>query len=565
MDDSTRGPKTVATTLRGQRLLCDALLNKGTAFTREERRALGLVGLLPDVVTTIGEQVAKVHSNILRKSDALEQYIGLAALQDRNEHLFYRLLLEHIDVFMPIVYTPTVGLACQQFSQIFRRGRGMWITPEHEGQVYEVLSNSPITDARLVVVTDGERILGLGDQGAGGMGIPIGKLALYTVAAGIHPAQTLPITLDVGTDNQELLEDPSYIGWRHPRCRGPRYDALVDEFVAAVKRRFPRALLQWEDFKKGNAMRLLERNRERILSFNDDIQGTAAVALGGVLAGVRATGRPLAEHRVVVLGAGAAGVGIANLIRDALVRAGVAPEALPRHVAVLDSQGLLVEGRTYREGDEYKSGVEWPRELAASHRLDGASQLAAVVSAFHPTVLIGTSGQPGAFTESIVRSMAAETSRPIVFPLSNPTSKCEATPVSLLSWTEGRALVATGSPFGPVNYHGTPRRIAQGNNVFVFPGIGLGALISHAHIVTDSMFTAAAETLAAQVAQSDIDQGVLFPRLTELRRVTARIAAAVAREAVASGAAAAGPEGDDLEARIASSMWYPEYPRVIAG
>lgn len=565
MDDSTRGPKTVATTLRGQRLLCDALLNKGTAFTREERRSLGLVGLLPDVVTTIGEQVAKVHANILRKGDALEQYIGLAALQDRNEHLFYRLLLEHIDVFMPIVYTPTVGLACQQFSQIFRRGRGMWITPEHEGQVYEVLSNSPITDARLVVVTDGERILGLGDQGAGGMGIPIGKLALYTVAAGIHPAQTLPITLDVGTDNQELLEDPSYIGWRHPRCRGPRYDALVDEFVAAVKRRFPRALLQWEDFKKGNAMRLLERNRERILSFNDDIQGTAAVALGGVLAGVRATGRPLAEHRVVVLGAGAAGVGIANLIRDAMVRAGVAPEALPRHVAVLDSQGLLVEGRTYREGDEYKSGVEWPRELAASHRLDGASQLAAVVSAFHPTVLIGTSGQPGAFTESIVRSMAAETSRPIVFPLSNPTSKCEATPVSLLSWTEGRALVATGSPFGPVNYHGTPRRIAQGNNVFVFPGIGLGALISHAHIVTDSMFTAAAETLAAQVAQSDIDQGVLFPRLTELRRVTARIAAAVAREAVASGAAAAGPEGDDLEARIASSMWYPEYPRVIAG
>ncbi|HUH03466.1 MAG TPA: NAD-dependent malic enzyme [Kofleriaceae bacterium] len=565
MDDSNCGPKTVATTLRGQRLLCDALLNKGTAFTREERRALGLVGLLPDVVATIDEQVTKVHANILRKGDALEQYIGLAALQDRNEHLFYRLLLEHIEVFMPIVYTPTVGLACQQFSQIFRRGRGMWITPEHEGQVYEVLGNSPIADARLVVVTDGERILGLGDQGAGGMGIPIGKLALYTVAAGIHPGRTLPITLDVGTDHQALLRDPTYIGWRHPRCRGPRYEALVDEFVDAVKRRFPRALLQWEDFKKGNAMRLLARNRERILSFNDDIQGTAAVALGGVLAGVRATSRPLAEHRVVVLGAGAAGVGIANLIRDAMARAGVGAGDLAQRVAVLDSQGLLVEGRTYREGDEYKAEVQWPRELAVSHQLEGDSQLAAVVRAFRPTVLIGTSGQPGAFTEEIVRSMAAETARPIVFPLSNPTSKCEATPASLLAWTNGRALVATGSPFGPVNHNGSSRRIAQGNNVFVFPGIGLGALISNARVVSDSMFTAAAETLAAQVSPADIDQGVLFPNLADLRRITARIAAAVAREAVASGAAQPPAEGDQVEARIAASMWYPEYPRITAG
>lgn len=565
MDESNCGPKTVATTLRGQRLLCDALLNKGTAFTREERRALGLVGLLPDVVATIDEQVAKINANILRKGDALEQYIGLAALQDRNEHLFYRLLLAHIEVFLPIVYTPTVGLACQQFSQIFRRGRGMWITPEHEGRVYEVLGNSPIADARLVVVTDGERILGLGDQGAGGMGIPIGKLALYTLAAGIHPGRTLPITLDVGTDNQALLRDPTYIGWRHPRCRGPRYDDLVDEFVDAVKRRFPRALLQWEDFKKGNALRLLERNRERILSFNDDIQGTAAVALGGVLAGVRATSRPLPEHRVVVLGAGAAGVGIANLIRDAMVRAGVDPADLAERVAVLDSQGLLVEGRTYREGDEYKVGVQWPRELAVSLQLDGNSQLAAVVRAFRPTVLIGTSGQPGAFSEDIVRSMAAETARPIVFPLSNPTSKCEATPASLLAWTDGRALVATGSPFGPVTYNGSTRRIAQGNNVFVFPGIGLGALISNARMVSDSMFTAAAETLAAQVSQADIDQGVLFPNLADLRRITSFIAAAVAREAVASGAAEPPPEGDQLEARIAGSMWYPEYPRIIAG
>ncbi len=477
---------------RGPRLLRHPMFNKGTAFTRPERAALGLEGLLPDAVSTLEQQIARIHRNILRKEDPLERYIGLASLQDRNEVLFYRLLVDNIEELMPIVYTPTVGRACQDYSHIFRRARGIWITPGHRGRIEEVLQNAAFEDVRLVVVTDNERILGLGDQGAGGMGIPIGKLALYCAAAGIHPTRTLPVSLDVGTDNTTLLEDELYLGWRHPRLRGEEYETLVDEFVHAVKYRFPKALLQWEDFKKTNAFRLLDRYRRTITSFNDDIQGTAAVAVAGIMAGCRATGVPLIEQRAVILGAGAAGIGIARLLRDALSRGGLSGERLAAAIANLDSRGLVVDDQEIP--DEHKRPFAWPAALAERSGLGRGRprDLAAVVRAVKPTVLIGTSGEPGTFTELIVREMAAHVERPVVFPMSNPTSKSEAKPVDILNWTGGRALIATGSPFDPVPYGGRTIKIGQGNNAFVFPGVGLGVLVAEATEVTQAMFAAAA-------------------------------------------------------------------------
>jgi malic enzyme len=560
-DPTATAGRPLPCSLRGPALLGHPFYNKGTAFSREERTTFALEGLLPDHVSTMEQQVERVYGHITRKTDPLEQYIGLAGLQDRNEHLFYRLLSEHIEALAPIVYTPTVGLATQRYSHIFRRARGIWLTPDQRGRIEEVLQNAPCGDVRLIVVTDNERILGLGDQGAGGMGIPIGKLALYTVAAGIHPQQTLPISLDVGTDNPDLLEDELYLGWRQPRLRGERYDALIAEFVEAVKRCFPRALLQWEDFKKANAIRLLERYRRKILSFNDDIQGTAAVALAGILAGVRATGVPLVSHRVVILGAGAAGLGIAHQVGDAFRRAGVPSEEITSRLAILDSRGLLVEGRSLRPGEEYKQELAWPAALAEAHGLSAVegSDLESVVRAFKPTVLVGTSGQPGTFTEEIVRAMAEHVERPLIFPFSNPTSKSEAVPADLIAWTAGRALVATGSPFEPVTHGGRTHRIGQGNNVYIFPGVGLGTLVAEAREVTHGMFTAAAETLAAHVTDADLAAGALFPRLTELRRVTARIAEAAVREARDAGVA---PAVDDeaISARVAAAMWSPVYP-----
>jgi malic enzyme len=542
-------------------LLRQPLYSKGTAFDAEERRAFGLEGLLPDAVSTMERQAKRVLENLARKSDPLEKYIGLAALQDRNEHLFYRVLLDHLEEFLPIVYTPTVGRACQDFSHIFRRGRGLWITPAHRGRIAEVLGNAPFEDVRLIVVTDNERILGPGDQGAGGMGIPIGKLALYTAAAGIHPASTLPVSLDVGTDNRERLEDELYLGWRFPRLRGPEYDALVDEFVHGVKRRFPRALLQWEDFKKGNAFRLLDRYQEVLPSFNDDIQGTAAVAVAGVIAGARLRAAPLAEQRIVILGAGAAGIGIARLLRSTLEEAGLAGESLLGAIASLDSRGLLVDDREI--ADAYKKDFAWPAALAAKRGLgpDRPRDLAAVVRAMRPTVLIGTSGEPGAFGEALVREMARHVDRPLLFPMSNPTDKSEAQPVDLIAWTAGRALVATGNPFAPVPWGGRTIRIGQGNNAFVFPGIGLGVLVSEARRVTEPMFAAAARALAEEVHPRDLEAGSLFPPIGDLRRVTRRIAEAVVREARESGVGRAIEDGQIPEA-VASAMWEPRYPRM---
>ncbi|MDH3524087.1 MAG: NAD-dependent malic enzyme [Acidobacteriota bacterium] len=558
---SPRGAAPVAE--RGTGLLQNPHFNKGTAFSRAERAAFGLEGLLPDQVSDLPLQVSRVHAALQSKGDPLEQYIGLVALQDRNEVLFYRLLLEHVETYLPIVYTPTVGLATQRYSEIFRRPRGVWITPRHRGSVARVLANAPSRDVRLIVATDAERILGLGDQGAGGMGIPIGKLALYTLGAGIDPRLTLPVCLDVGTDNEELRNKDLYLGLRQPRLRGAEYDALVEEFVAAVQELFPRALLQWEDFKKVNAMRILERYRKRILSFNDDIQGTAAVALAGVLAGVRATGTALADQRIVMSGAGAAGIGIADQIGRALRRAGVGDEEIRRRIAVVDSRGLLVEGRAYREGEEYKNGYSWPRDYAASLGLTGDEiSLAEVVAKLRPTVLIGVSGQPGVFTEDLVRSMAAGVERPLVFPFSNPTSQAEARPADVIPWTEGRALVATGSPFEPVAYGGRTWEIGQGNNVYIFPGVGLGALVAEAREVTEEMFTAAAETLASEVGDGEIERGLLYPSLRRLRAVSHGIARAAARQAAAQEVAPPlAPE--ELERRLADWIWEAEYRPLV--
>ena len=559
----TRRPEPVSVAYRGADLLRQPMHSKGSAFSEEERVAFALEGLLPWHVGSLEEQCRRMYGNIARKPDALEKFIGLASLQDRNETLFYRLLVDHLEELLPIVYTPTVGRACQEFSHIFRRARGLWITPGHRGRIEQVLGNAPSPDVRLIVVTDNERILGLGDQGAGGMGIPIGKLALYTAGAGIPPWQTLPISLDVGTDNPELLEDELYLGWRAPRLRGAEYDALVDEFVRAVKSRFPRAILQWEDFKKANAFRLLERYRSVLTSFNDDIQGTAAVAVAGVLAGVRATGTPLCEQRLVILGAGAAGIGIARLARETLRRAGLTGDALVRATANLDSRGLVVDDQPI--ADEHKRPFAWPAAMAEAHGL-GAGRprdLLGVVKALRPTVLIGTSGEPGTFTEEVVREMARHVDRPLVFPMSNPTSKSEAVPADVIAWTSGRAMVATGSPFDPVPWDGREIVIGQGNNAFVFPGVGLGVMVSEAREVTDAMFSAAAERLAHEVGESDLRSGSLFPRIRDLRRVSAMIARAVAAEASASGVGLRRSD-EEIARAVAEAMWEPSYPALTA-
>ncbi len=548
---------------RGTRLLRHPIYTKGTAFSEEEREAFGLEGLLPHAVSTMDQQARRIYAQISRKTEELEKFIGLAALQDRNEHLFYRVLVDHIEEFLPIVYTPVVGRACQEFSHIFRRARGLWITPAHRGRIYDVLGDAPFADVRLIVVTDNERILGLGDQGAGGMGIPIGKLALYTAAAGIHPSQTLPISLDVGTDNEGLLNDEFYLGWRYPRLRGAEYDSLVEEFVQAVRRRFPKVLLQWEDFKKVNAFKLLDRYQKVITSFNDDIQGTAAVAVAGMMAGCRVTGIPIKDQRVVFLGAGAAGIGIARLLRDTFKREGVTGEALTLATANLDSHGLVVDDVEIK--DEHKRPFAWPAAFAAKMGLgkDAPRDLLAVVKAVKPTVLIGTSGEPGTFTEPVIREMAKHVERPVIFPMSNPTSKTEAKPADLVKWTDGRALIATGSPFDPVPHAGKKIVIGQGNNAFIFPGVGLGVLVAEAKEVTEPMFAAAAKRLADEVRPSDLASGSLFPCTSEIRRVSAGIAEAVVKVARDSGLGRQIPDAEIPKA-VAAMMWNPAYLPTVA-
>ncbi len=556
-----RGPVPVA--LRGRALLAEPLLYKGAAMPAAERIALEVEGLLPPGVIDIEGQVALELEHIRRKPDPLERYIGLAATHDRNETLFFRLLADHLEEFLPIVYTPTVGRACQEYSHIMRRPRGVWISPADVDRIPELLSNAARADVRLIVVTDNERILGLGDQGAGGMPIPIGKLAIYTAAAGIHPARTLPVSLDVGTDRESLLDDPLYLGWRGRRLRGPEYDTVVEAFVAGVERVFPRAILQWEDFKQHNAIRLLDRYRDRLPSFNDDIQGTGAVALAGILAGLRHLGAPLAGQRFVLAGAGAAGLGIARLLTDALVDEGATRDEARRAIVLIDSHGLLHEGRGAIESD--KAPFAWPCEAMAASGLvgDGPFGLEAVVRAVRPTVLIGTTGKSGTFTRPMLRAMAEIAPVPIVLPLSNPTANTEATPADILAWTGGRALVAAGSPFDPVPAPDGDRIIGQANNVYVFPGIGLGAIVAEARAIPNVAFLRAARALARLVAPERLAAGAIYPPVSSLREVAREVAIEVVRALRDAGVGRVVPDGE-VPAAVDAAMWRPAYVPYVA-
>ncbi len=545
----------------GRALLRDPALNKGTNFSSEERKTLGIEGLLPFQSKSIDQQVDRVYAQLCRYSDSLDKHIALAALRERNQTLFYRVLTDHIEEFMPIVYTPTVGQVTQAYSHVFQRGRGLWITPDMQGRIEQVLWNAATDgDARLLVVTDNEAILGIGDQGAGGMAISLGKLDLYTAGAGIHPRQTLPVSLDFGTDNEALLGDDQYLGWPHPRLRGQQYYALVDEFVEAVTKVLPFALIQWEDFRKDNALKILDTYRNRVPSFNDDIQGTGAVVLAGVETALSVLGQTLESQRVVVLGAGAGGLGIARQIRAGLTERGIPETEQLSHVAVLDRHGLLVESENIT--DDYKRELAWPVELAGAHGLTDRSSrhLADVIAAYKPTILIGASGQGNAFTEESIREMAAHSERPIIFPCSNPTENSEAAPADLFAWTDGRCLVATGSPFPEVEYSGRRYKIGQGNNVFIFPGLGLGAIAVRASVVTDGMIDAASRALVEQVTSDERSEGLLFPAISRLRAVSYAVAVAVAQQAVSADVAQV--DGTSLEDIIANSMWAPEYPPI---
>ena len=541
-------PPTLDPLRRGVKILHDPLRNKGTAFTEAERDALGLRGLLPPRVHTQEEQAMRVLETLRRRGSDLERYMDLIALQDRNETLFYRVLVDHIAELMPIIYTPTVGQACQEFGHIFRRPRGMFVSTEDRGRIADVLNNWPHRDVRVIVVTDGERILGLGDQGADGMGIPIGKLALYTACAGIQPSQCLPITLDVGTDNEAILHDPLYIGLRHRRLRGDAYDELVDEFVEAAHENFPRAIIQLEDFGNANAFRLLDRYRDRCCLFDDDIQGTAAVVLAGLWSAMRLTGSSLADQRILLVGAGEAGIGIGNLVASALVAEGESPEDARRRCWFVDSRGLVVKGRDHL--------AEHKRPFAHNH--PPVRGLEEAVEALRPTALIGVCGMPRKFTRPIVERMAVLNDRPIIFALSNPTSKSECTARQAYQWTSGRAVFASGSPFDPVSVNGRTLIPGQGNNAYIFPGVGLGAIVSETSRITDDMFVAAARALADQVTEHDLELGRVYPSLDHIRDVSAHIAEAVANVALDLGLARR-ERPASLRDAIRAAMFEPTY------
>jgi len=534
---------------RGMEILNDPRLNKGTAFTEAERDALGLRGLLPPRVATQSEQEARVLENLRQKPSPIEKYVYLISLQDRNEHLFYHTVTSHVEEMMPIIYTPTVGEACVRFGHLFRRPRGLYICARDRGRVKEILRNWRAREVGMIVVTDGERILGLGDLGANGMGIPIGKLSLYTACAGVDPALCLPVTLDVGTNRKEFLDDPLYLGLQQERLRGAPYEELVEEFVMGVQELFPGAVIQFEDFATENAIRLLAKYRDRVCCFNDDIQGTAAVTLAGIISATRITGQPLGQQKVLFLGAGSAATGIADLIVSAMVREGLPEWEARQRCWFVDSKGLVVASRT---------------DLAAhkrpyAHEHAPAGDLLAAVESLEPTAIVGVSTQPGSFTEAVVKAMARINPRPIIFPLSNPTSKSECTAAEAYGWSGGTAVFASGSPFDEVTWQGRTFVPGQGNNAYIFPGVGLGVLLSRATRVTDTMFYAAARTLAEGVSQESLDRGLLYPRLREIRGVSAKIASAVASVAYDEGLARA-PRPADLEAAAKAMMYSAAYP-----
>ncbi|MFK7858017.1 MAG: NAD-dependent malic enzyme [Granulosicoccus sp.] len=544
----------------GADLLRHPLYNKGTAFTIEERQRLGIEGLLPAEFNDIDMQVKRIYASLFTDRSAVDTHIGLALLQDRNEVLYYKLLEKHLDEAMPIVYTPTVGLASQYYSRVFRRGRGIFITPDYKGRIAQILRRAaPYADVRLIVVTDNEAILGIGDQGAGGMAISVGKLALYCAGAGIHPSQTLPISLDVGTENQELIDDPLYLGYRHPRLRGLEYDELVEEFVSAVSTVFPRVFLQWEDFRKNNALTILDKYRHKIASFNDDIQGTGAVATACVTAGSRLAGHSLSDNRILIYGAGAAGLGIARQLKAQLAADGLTDDAVQTAVLVMDSRGAI---STERENlDCYKKEMAWSGKNIVSLGLDDEKlkQLSHVINAYKPTVLIGASGQAGAFNETVVRTMASHVTQPIILPMSNPTAISEVTPSEVLEWTDGKALIATGSPFDNVILDDRVQPVSQANNVFVFPGIGLGVMACESSEITDSMIAAAGVALGNSLTDDELTERRLVPNVSRLWDVCGRIAMAVAEQAVSDGVATL---DDHLDQRIDDLRWKPAYPEI---
>lgn len=532
----------------GYDVLHSAALNKSTAFSRRERDVLRLRGLLPYRVNDVEKQEVRVLENIRRKDFDIERYIFLISLLERNETLFFRTVINNIEELMPLIYTPTVGQACKEFAHIFRRPHGFYITPEDRGSIREILDNWPEDDVRVIVVTDGHRILGLGDLGANGMGIPVGKLSLYVACAGIHPHQCLPVMLDIGTNNQELLDDPLYLGYPAKRIEGTSYDELVEEFVQAVFDRYPNALLQFEDFLTPNAFKLLDTYRDRVLCFNDDIQGTAAVVLAGVLASLRITKIPFNETRIMFLGAGSAATGIGDLIVSSLVQSGLSEAEARGRLWFNDSQGLIVAGR----------------ENLAEHKLPYAHEhehlgLIDAIVAIKPHILIGATGSPGAFSREVIEAMSAVVDQPAIFALSNPTSKAECTAEQAYEWSDGKAIFASGSPFDPVDYKGTQFRPGQGNNAYIFPGIGLGAIACQAKSISDEMFLASAEALAAEVSEEDLAEGAVYPPLNTIRAVSLRIAVALARKAWEQGLATI-DHPDDLEAHIEQMMYTPEYP-----
>ena len=549
--------------VRGNDVLRIPTLNRGTAFTEAERRALGLVGLLPTGVSSMEAQARRTYGQYRSQPDPLARHLYLAALRDRNEVLFYRLLADHLEEMLPIVYTPTIGEVIERFSHEYNRPRGVFLSIDHPEDIEDSLANYGLgaDDCDLLVATDSEGILGIGDQGVGGVQISIGKLTVYTAAGGIHPRRVIPVVLDVGTDNLRLLNDELYLGARHARVHGQRYDEFIDAYVTAASKLFPNALLHWEDFGAGNARRILDRFAGSHCTFNDDMQGTAAVVFAAILAAIRAGGTSLRDQRVVILGAGTAGMGIADMVRDAMVRDGLSAGEATRRFWALDRKGLLTDDRTAGMRDYQVPYARPTGEVASWAGPDGAIRLAEVVARARPTILIGTSTQTGAFTEPIVRTMAANVERPIILPLSNPTSRCEALPEDLIRWTDGRALVATGSPFPPVDHDGRRYLIAQANNALVFPGLGLGTIVSRARRISDAMLAAAADAVA-ELSDASRPGAPLLPPVDALRMVSAAVGIAVARAAAADGLAQV--ELDDPVQQVHEAMWRPEYPRVEA-
>jgi len=549
----------------GQWALEDPLRNKGTAYTEAERSALGLRGLLPSVVETLDQQTVRCYQAFWEQPTDIARHVNLRALQDTNETLFYRLVSEHVEEMLPIIYTPTVGLACQRFSEIYRRPRGLFIAYPDADRIGEILRNRPRREVDIIVVTDGQRILGLGDQGIGGMGIPIGKLSLYTALAGIDPARTLPVVLDAGTDNAELLDDPMYLGWRHRRVDGEDYDRFVDRFVQAVRAELPYVLLQWEDFATPHALPILERYRDQLLTFNDDIQGTAAVVAAALSAAAVATGSRAREQKVVMLGAGSAGIGVCEQIARSMVADGLSGQAARDRIYVADVRGLIAAERAdlspaQRQFAHPASAVTAPAAETGSTGPGGAepASFAEVMAAVRPTALIGLSTATGAFSEKIVREMARHVPRPIIMPLSNPTSRSEARPQDLADWTDGRALVAAGSPFPPMNVGGTSVPVTQCNNVYIFPGIGLAVTAVRATRVTDAMMTAAAAAVCGQATRHPGAGGALLPGGDQLVVTATAVAREVARAAVA-GRVAPPLTGEEIDAAIERTRWVPRY------